>query len=37
MDRKVIISKRASLKLAKLLDYLIEEWSDKVQNEFIEK
>jgi len=37
MDRKVIISKRASLKLAQLLDYLREEWSDKVQNEFIEK
>lgn len=37
MDRKVIISKRASLKLTQLLDYLREEWSDKVRNEFIEK
>jgi len=37
MDRKVIISKRDSLNLAQLLDYLREEWSDKVQNEFIEK
>lgn len=37
MDRKVIISKRASLKLAQLLDYLKEEWSEKVRNEFIEK
>ncbi|MCF8352665.1 MAG: type II toxin-antitoxin system RelE/ParE family toxin [Bacteroidales bacterium] len=35
--RKVIISKRASNKLAKLLEYLEKEWSLKVKNDFIEK
>lgn len=35
--RNVILSKRASKKLIKLLDYLESEWSLKVKNEFIEK
>jgi len=37
MPRKVIISKRASVKLDRLLTYLEEEWSEKVRNQFIEK
>jgi hypothetical protein len=31
MPRKVIISKRASVKLDRLLTYLEEEWSEKVK------
>ena len=37
MRRKVVISKTAEKKLEKLFDYLIEKWSLKVKNEFIEK
>lgn len=37
MSRKVVISKTAEKKLEKLFDYLIEKWSLKVKNEFIEK
>ena len=35
--RKIILSKRASRKLEKLLEYLEEEWSLKVKKEFIKK
>ena len=35
--RKVILSKRASHKLEKLLEYLESEWSLKVKNDFIVK
>ncbi len=35
--RKVVLSKRASKKLNKLLDYLKTEWSLKVKNDFIKK
>jgi len=35
--RKVILSKRASNKLKKLLDYLEVEWSKKVKSNFINK
>ena len=35
--RKVILSKRASGKLDKLLEYLETEWSLKVKNDFINK
>ncbi|MBI9037123.1 MAG: type II toxin-antitoxin system RelE/ParE family toxin [Bacteroidales bacterium] len=35
--RKLILSKRASKKLDKLLNYLEEEWSLKVKKEFISK
>lgn len=37
MIRKVILSKRAKIKLEKLLEYLEKEWSDKIKNEFIKK
>ncbi|SFI79711.1 type II toxin-antitoxin system RelE/ParE family toxin [Myroides guanonis] len=37
MNRKVILSNTAEKKLNKLFDYLIEKWSVKVKNEFIEK
>lgn len=37
MSRKVIISKRASLKLIRLLEYLETEWSAKVKDDFIQK
>lgn len=37
MIRKVVISKTAEKKLDKLFDYLVENWSLKVKNEFIEK
>lgn len=35
--REVILSKRASVKLEELLDYLEKKWSEKVKIEFIEK
>jgi len=35
--RKIILSKRASKRLEKLLDYLEHEWSLKVKNDFIKK
>lgn len=35
--RKVILSKRASKRLEKLLDYLESEWSPKVKKGFIKK
>jgi plasmid stabilization system protein ParE len=35
--RKIILSKRASKKLDKLLEYLESEWSTKVKNDFIKK
>lgn len=35
--RQVILSKRASTRLEKLLKYLEAEWSEKVKNNFIEK
>ena len=35
--RTVILSKRASKKLAKLLDYLEAEWSIKTRNDFLRK
>jgi plasmid stabilization system protein ParE len=35
--RKVILSKRASTRLEKLLEYLELEWSLKVKNDFIKK
>jgi len=35
--RKVILSKRASNRLEKLLEYLESEWSLKVKNDFIKK
>jgi len=35
--RKVILSKRASNRLEKLLDYLESEWSLKVKKDFIKK
>jgi hypothetical protein len=35
--RKIILSKRASKKLEKLLEYLELEWSLKVKNDFIKK
>ena len=37
MIRKVVISKTAEKKLDELFSYLIEKWSVKVKNEFIEK
>ena len=37
MSKSVVFSKRARKKLEKLLDYLENEWSLKVKNEFIEK
>jgi plasmid stabilization system protein ParE len=35
--RKIILSKRASKRLEKLLEYLELEWSPKVKNDFIKK
>ena len=35
--RKVILSKRASQKLDRLINYLETEWSKKIKNEFIIK
>ena len=35
--RKVILSKRASVKLDKLLDHLENDWSEKVKLDFINK
>lgn len=37
MKRKVSISKTAEKKLEKLFDYLIDNWSEKVKNEFVSK
>ena len=37
MIRKISLSKRASIKLDKILRYLQKEWSIKVKNEFISK
>ena len=37
MNRKVVISKTTEKKLDSLFNYLIEKWSIKVKNEFIEK
>ena len=37
MIRKVVISKTAEKKLNELFNYLIEKWSIKVKNDFIEK
>jgi plasmid stabilization system protein ParE len=37
MKRKIKLSKRASNRLVKLLDYLEFEWSLKVKNDFIKK
>lgn len=37
MSRVVIISKTAEKKLEKLFNYLLEEWSLKVKNDFIKK
>ena len=37
MKRTLKLSRRASLKLVKLLDYLESEWSIKVQNDFVLK
>ena len=37
MNRKVVISKTAKNRLDKLFSYLIENWSIKVKNEFIDK
>ena len=37
MIRKVVISKTTEKKLDSLFNYLIEKWSIKVKNEFIEK
>ena len=37
MIRKVVISKTTEKKLDKLFSYLIEKWSIKVKNEFIDK
>jgi plasmid stabilization system protein ParE len=37
VSRKVVISKTAEKKLENLFDYLIEKWSLKVKNEFIQK
>ena len=37
MSRKVIITKTAEKKLIKLFDYLRENWSEKVKDEFLRK
>lgn len=37
MKRNVVISKTAERKLAKLFNFLEEEWSVKIKNEFISK
>ena len=35
--RKIVLSKRASKKIANLLDYLEDEWSIKVRDNFLKK
>ena len=35
--RKIVLSKRASVRLEKLLEYLEQEWSLKVKDDFIKK
>ena len=35
MEREVVLSKTAEKKLRKLFDFLTEQWSEKVKNEFI--
>ena len=35
--RKIILSKRAAVKLEKLLDYLETQWSEKAKHDFIQK
>ncbi len=37
MDRKVIVSKTAQKKLDELFEYLVDEWSERVKNKFIDK
>ena len=37
MNRKVVLSKRASLKLEELLEYLESEWSVKTKVDFVNK
>lgn len=37
MEREVVLSKTAEKKLRKLFDFLTEQWSEKVKNEFIKK
>jgi plasmid stabilization system protein ParE len=37
MSRKLVLSKRASGKLDKLLEYLETEWSIRIKNNFIKK
>jgi len=37
MSRKIVLSKRASGKLDKLLEYLETEWSIRIKNNFIKK
>ncbi len=37
MNRKIVLSKRASRKLDKLLEYLETEWSIRIKNNFIKK
>lgn len=37
MERKLVLSKTAEKKLRKLFDFLTEEWSEKVKDEFIKK
>ncbi|PJR03855.1 type II toxin-antitoxin system RelE/ParE family toxin [Avrilella dinanensis] len=37
MEREVVLSKTAEKKLRKLFDFLTEQWSENVKNEFIKK
>ena len=37
MSRKIVLSKRASRKLEKLLEYIETEWSTRIKNNFIKK
>jgi len=37
VNRKVVISKTAEKKLEKLFEYLLEKWSEKIKDEFIQK
>lgn len=37
MSRKIIITKTTEKKLNRLLEYLSENWSEKVKKEFVEK
>jgi len=37
MTRKIVLSKRASVNLEKLIEYLEIKWSEKVKDEFIKK